>query len=217
MATFSLVHGAWGLGLQWDLVRAELEARGHTVHTPDMPCEDLDAGVDEYVAAVPACDVVVGHSLGGLTIPYVEAGKHVFLCALVADDDMRWEDVFVEGFAAGRERDELGRSYYPDPAVAAAEMQYPPEHAHLAELLRHQAPYGTDPRRPADPEYIVCSRDAVIRPDWQRHAARDVLGVEPIELDAGHMPMLDSPRELAAILDGIAGGRPAGRPPVESR
>jgi pimeloyl-ACP methyl ester carboxylesterase len=204
MATFSLVHGAWGLGLQWDLVRAELEARGHAVHTPDMPCEDLDAGVDEYVAAVPPCDIVVGHSLGGLTIPYVDAGTHIFLCALVAGDDSRWEDVFGEGFGAGRERDELGRSYYPDPAVAVVEMQYPPELAHLAELLRRQAPYGTDPRRPERPEYIVCSRDAVIRPEWQRHAARNVLGVEPIELDAGHMPMLDSPLELAEILDGLA-------------
>jgi pimeloyl-ACP methyl ester carboxylesterase len=204
MATFSLVHGAWGLGLQWDLVRAELEARGHTVHTPDMPCEDLDAGVDEYVAAVPPCDIVVGHSLGGMTIPYVEARLHVYLCALVAVDDMPWAEIFGEGFGAGRTRDELGRSYYPDPAVAAAEMQYPPEHAHLAELLRCQAPYGTEPRRPEQPAYIVCSRDAVIRPDWQRHAARDVLRVEPIELDAGHMPMLDSPRELAEILDGLS-------------
>jgi pimeloyl-ACP methyl ester carboxylesterase len=204
MAAFSLVHGAWGLGLQWDLVRAKLEARGHTVHTPDMPCEDLDAGVDEYVAAVPPCDIVVGHSLGGMTVPYVEAQLHVYLCALVAIDDMPWKDVFVEGFGAGRERDELGRSYYPDPAVAAAELQVPPEHAHLAETLRHQAPYGTEPRRPEHPAYIVCSRDAVIRPDWQRHAARDVLGVAPIELEAGHMPMLESPLELANILDGLA-------------
>ena len=216
MATFSLVHGAWGLGLQWDLVRAELEARGHTVHTPDMPCEDLDAGVEEYVAAVPPCDVVVGHSLGGMTIPYVEARLHVYLCALVAVDDMRWDDVFVEGFGAGRERDDLGRSYYPDAAVAAREMQYPPEQAHLAGVLRRQAPYGTEPRRPEHPAYVVCSRDAVIRPDWQRHAARDVLGVEPIELAAGHMPMLECPRELAAILDEILGERPGDRPPVET-
>ncbi len=203
MASFSLVHGAWGLGLQWDLVHAELEARGHEVFTPDMPCEDIEAGVEEYVAAVPACDVVVGHSLGGLTIPYVAAGKHVFLCALVGDTGT-WDEIFVEGFAAGRERDELGRSYYPDPAVAAAEMQYPPEHAHLATLLRHQAPYGPQPRPVERPEYVVCTEDAVIRPDWQRHLARDVLEIEPIELAAGHMPMLDSPRELAVILDSLA-------------
>jgi pimeloyl-ACP methyl ester carboxylesterase len=112
--------------------------------------------------------------------------------------------MFGEGFGDGRVRDEFGRSYYPDPAVAAAELQVPPEHAHLAELLRHQAPYETEPRRPERSAYIVCSRDSVIRPDWQRHAARDLLGVEPIELDAGHMPMLDSPRALAEILDGLA-------------
>ena len=201
MATFSLVHGAWGLGSIWDLVRGELEARGHTVYTPDLPCEDIDAGVDEYVAAVPPCDIVVGHSLGGMTIPYVEAELHVFLCALVSGAVTSWDDVFGDGFGAGRKRDELGRSYYPDAAVAAAESQYPPEHAHLAELLRRQAPYETDPRRPDHPVYVVCSRDAVIRPDWQRQAARDVLGVEPIELDAGHMPMLESPHALAEILD----------------
>lgn len=204
MATFSLVHGAWGLGRQWDVVRAALEARGHEVFAPDLPCEDVEAGVEEYVAAVPSCNVVVGHSLGGMTIPYVDARRHVYLCALVAVPEMQWDDVFVEGFAAGRARDELGRSYYPDPAVAAAEMQYPPEHAHLARLLRPQAPYGTEPRVPENAAYVVCSRDAVIRPDWQRHVARDVLGVEPVELDAGHMPMLDSPRELAEILDSLA-------------
>ncbi|MDX6481905.1 MAG: hypothetical protein QOG85_2415 [Gaiellaceae bacterium] len=205
MATFSLVHGAWGFGAQWDLVRAELEAHGHVVHTPDLPCEEIGAGVDEYAAAVPACDVVVGHSLGGMTIPYVAAGTHVFLCALVAGAIAEWADVFGPGFGAGRLRDDLGRSYYPDPAVAAAETQYPPELAHLAAGIRRQAPYEAAPRPVAEPVYVVCTEDAVIRPEWQRHAARDVLGVEPIELEAGHMPMLECPRELAELLDGIAG------------
>ena len=217
MASFSLVHGAWGVGMQWDLVRAELEARGHVVHTPDLPCEDLDAGVAEYAAAVPACDVVVGHSLGGMTIPYVASRTHVFLCALVPGAFTSWADVFVPGFGAGRLRDEHGRSYYPDPAVAAAEMQYPAELAHLAAHLRRQAPHETNPRPVEQPVYIVCSDDAVIRPDWQRHAAVDVLGVEPIELAAGHMPMLECPLELATILDAIAGGdRPQAALPVLS-
>ena len=209
MASFSLVHGAWGGGHQWDLVRSALEARGHVVHAPDLPCEDSEAGVAEYTAVVPACDVVVGHSLGGLTIPYVAAGTHVFLCALVPGAVTAWDDVFVEGFAAGRLRDELGRSYYPDPAVAAAEMQYPPELAHLAQRLRRQAPYETDPRPVERPAYVVCTEDAVIRPDWQRHVAADVLGVVPIELEAGHMPMLECPRELAALLHELqASGAP---------
>lgn len=201
MATFSLVHGAWGGGWLWDPLRAELESRGHVVHAPDLPCEDVAAGVAEYAAAVPAADVVVGYSLGGLTIPFVEAETHVFLTALVAGTG--WEGVFVSGFGDARARDELGRSYYPDAADAARELQIPPEHAHLAPRLRRQAPYDATPVRVERPVYIVCTRDAVIRPEWQRHLARDVLGVEPLELDAGHSPMLERPRELALLLDGL--------------
>jgi pimeloyl-ACP methyl ester carboxylesterase len=202
MASFSLVHGAWHGGWCWDSVRAELEARGHEVHAPDLPCEDIDAGLEEYAAAVPAADVVVGHSLGGFTIPYVEAHTHVFLTALVGGTG--WTDVFVPGFGDERIRDAFGRSYYPDAAVAARELQYPPEQAHLASMLRRQAPYEVEPVAVARPVYVVCTRDAVIRPEWQRHLACDVLGVEPLELDAGHSPMLERPRELAALLEAVA-------------
>jgi hypothetical protein len=199
MASFSLVHGAWGGGWCWGLLRAELEGRGHVVHAPDLPCEDVSAGVEEYAAAVPAADVVVGYSLGGLTIPFVEADTHVFLAALVAGTG--WENVFGRGFGDARVRDELGRSYYPNTAEAARELQFPSEHAHLAARLRRQAPYDV-PQAPVErPVYVVCTRDVVIRPDWQRHLARGVLGVEPLELDSGHSPMLERPRELALLLD----------------
>ena len=204
MASFSLVHGAWGGGWLWDSVRAELEARGHVVHAPDLPCEDLAAGVAEYAAAVPAADIVVGYSLGGLTIPHVEAEQHVFLTALVAGAVGEWEDVFVPGFGEARVRDELGRSYYPDLEAAVRELQIPPEQASLAVKLRRQAPYDAPPAHVERPAYIVCAQDAVIRPEWQRRVARDVLGVEPLELAAGHSPMLERPRELAASLDALA-------------
>jgi hypothetical protein len=201
MASFSLVHGAWGGGWCWDLVRPELEARGHVVHTPDLPCEEVTAGVEEYAAAVPAADVVVGWSLGGVTIPFVEADTHVFLAALVAGTG--WEGVFVPGFGEARSRDELGRSYYPDPADAARELQFPAEYAHLASRLRRQAPYDGAPATVERPAYVMCKRDAAIRPGWQRHLARDVLGVEPLELDAGHSSVLECPRELAELLDAL--------------
>jgi pimeloyl-ACP methyl ester carboxylesterase len=204
MATFSLVHGSRHGGWCWDLVRAELEARGHVVHAPDLPCEDIAAGVEDYAATVPAADVVVGHSLGGYTIPLVEARTHVFLTSGVAGTG---GGALAPGFGDGQVRDELGRSYYPDPAVAATELQYPSEHAELASRLRRQAPLDTERLEAVAVErlvYIVCSRDAVIRPEWQRWAARDFLGIEPIELDAGHSPMLERPRELAALLGAVA-------------
>jgi pimeloyl-ACP methyl ester carboxylesterase len=209
MATYALVHGAWHGGWAWDLVRAELEARGHRVVVPDLPCEDVDAGVEEYAAVVRDAlggvqdAIVVGHSLGGLTIPLVPARRLVFLCALVGGTG--WNDVFVPGFGDARIRDELGRSYYPNAADAARELQYPPELAQLASKLRRQARVDAgapDLRGPA--VYIVCSNDAAVRLEWQRHLARDALGVEPLELETGHSPMLTMPRELAAVLDTLS-------------
>jgi len=197
VATYSLVHGAWHGGWAWGPVRAELEARGHTVHAPDLPCEDVGATVEDYAAAVPPADVVVGHSLGGFVIPFVDARVHVFVCALLAGLD--WREVFVPGFGAARLRDELGRSYYPDPADAARELQYPPEHAHLAARLRRQAPLEGDVRSPAG-VYVVCARDAVIRPEWQRRAP-----YRQVELDAGHMAPLECPAALADLLEREAG------------
>lgn len=193
MATYSLVHGAWHGGWAWDLVRAELESRGHSVHTPDLPIEDVDATVEDYARCVPAADVVVGHSLGGLVIPLVEARVHVYLCGRVGGVSTE----YGPGFGEARIRDELGRSYYPDPADAARELQYPAKHAHLAAKLRRQAPVEGTSFVPGP--YIVCTRDAVIRPEWQRLVAG-----HPIELGAGHSPMLECPVALADLLEQLA-------------
>lgn len=194
VATYSLVHGAWHGGWAWDLVRAELEARGHVVHTPDLPCEDVTATLDDYAAAVSPADVVVGHSLSGFVIPLVDARLHVFVCGLLGGLD--WDEVFVPGFGDARVRDELGRSYYRDPADAAQDLQYPPEQAHLATRLRRQAPLDGREIPVARGVYIVCARDACIRPDWQRRAP-----YRQAEIDAGHSPMLECPAVLADVLE----------------
>jgi len=86
MATFVLVHGAWHGGWCWDRLRPVLAARGHDSITVDLPCEDGSASFEDYaavtLAAIPsdASDVVlVGHSLGGMTIPIV-ASRRVVRC-----------------------------------------------------------------------------------------------------------------------------------------
>jgi Alpha/beta hydrolase family len=196
VATYSLVHGAWHGGWAWDFVRAELEARGHTVHAPDLPCEEVGATVEDYAAAVPPADVVVGHSLAGFVIPHVDARVRVFLCALHAPVD---EATFVPGFGDRRIRDELGRSYYPDPADGARDLQYPAEHAHLAVKLRRQAPLTGNLRSDAG-VYVVCANDAAVSPEWQRRAS-----YRQVEIAAGHSPMLECPMLLADLLDREAG------------
>ena len=51
--------------------------------------------------------------------------------------------------------------------------------------------------------YIACRDDHAMNPEWQRGAARERLGVEAVELDGGHSPMLSRPTELAEVLDGL--------------
>ncbi|GAA1645796.1 alpha/beta hydrolase [Georgenia ruanii] len=94
MTTYAIVHGAGGSGWDWRLVAAELQARGHDVVAPDLPCEDDGAGLAAYtdtvVQAVERAGVgrdrlvVVGHSLGGFTAPHVAArlgADHLALAA----------------------------------------------------------------------------------------------------------------------------------------
>jgi pimeloyl-ACP methyl ester carboxylesterase len=223
---FALVHGAWHGAWAWDALIPELEARGHRVVAPDLPCEDVDAGTAEYAGVViEALDgsddaIVVGHSLGGMTIPLVPARMHVYLCAYVPQPGRalidRGSEAFGPGFADSALRDELERSYWPDPTAAAHDLQYPAESAALTGRLRRQArkpsvepsPLDALPATPC--AYIVCTADYAVPPDWQRHVARTELGVQPIALDSGHSPMLTCPAELAEILDRLAangGGR----------
>ena len=200
MATYSLVHGAWHGGWAWDRLRAELESHGNVVHAPDLPCDDPDAGIDDYAAVVPPADVVVGHSLGGLTIALF-ATKRVFVCALVPT--LSSSDAFVEGFGDARVRDELGRSYYPDADDAVRDLQYPDGDASLAARLRPQAPLASEQFLAAPSLYVVCTEDRAVDPAWQRRAAA-AIDADVVELDAGHSPMLTHARELADILERYA-------------
>ena len=87
--TFALVHGAWHGARAWDALIPELEACGHRVVAPDLPCEGVNAGAAEYaqliIDALEGSDdaIVVGRSLGGISVPLVPARTLVYLYAYV--------------------------------------------------------------------------------------------------------------------------------------
>ncbi|HEY1486097.1 MAG TPA: alpha/beta fold hydrolase, partial [Micromonosporaceae bacterium] len=96
MTTYGLVHGAWHSSWHWHLLEAALHDRGGHAVTVDLPCTDSAAGASEYadliVEALASIDddvVLVGHSLGGLTIPLVAARRPIrrliFLNAMLPD------------------------------------------------------------------------------------------------------------------------------------
>jgi pimeloyl-ACP methyl ester carboxylesterase len=225
---FALVHGAYHGAWCWDLVRKELERDGHSTSAIDLPCEDPDAGAERYADLVvnaipkgPASAVLVGHSLGGLTIPVAASMKPtlmtVYLCALVPVPGMSFDGQEVDigtGFRPSKPaiRHEDGSSSWPE--SAAIEVFFhdcPPEIAKdAAARLRRQfwrvtqeiTPLSEWPRTGS--AYILCTADRMVSIDYGRRAAGSVLGIESVEIAGGHSPFLSRPRELADVLERLA-------------
>ena len=225
MITFGLVHGAWHGAWCWDLVAAELRERGYGAVAVDLPCDDPAAGAEAYARVVldalaGAEDVVlVGHSLGGLTIPVVAQERRVramvFVAGLLPVVGSSFDDGYsaephrlMPGLGAGQVSYQDGSSaWQPQAAIALMYPDAPPDRAEWAAArLRRQCwrvAQEVTPLRawPAVPVTVIaCGADAVVNPDWVRRSARVRLGVEAVVLGGDHSPFLGRPAELAGLL-----------------
>jgi pimeloyl-ACP methyl ester carboxylesterase len=197
----------------------ELEVRGHRAVAVELPCDEDDKGLEDYADTVTdalgdAEDVVlVGHSLGGLTVPLVAARRPVARIVLIAGmvpregmslvDQLRADRGILLAGNQGRRIDERKRIEWTD-AATAAEVLYTdvdPQHAAAAFVrLRPQAnkPH-VEPARAPWPDvptaYLVCARDSMVSPDYQRRAP-----FPQHVMAAAHSPMLSQPSELARLL-----------------
>jgi len=226
VATFGLVHGAWHGGWCWEKLVPELEARGYAAVAPDLPAEDLDATWEDYgrivADALDGADgdvVLVGHSLAGMAIPVAAAMRPVrrlvFLNALIPPgspetpppDDVEPETHPPGAFDALVRHD--GWHEWPSAEAATATMYqdcspedvariFPRLRGHSYTMWGRDYPLGRWP----DTEIvsILCTDDRAIRPEWARWAARNRLGVEPIELPGSHSPFVSRPADLADVL-----------------
>jgi len=230
MVTFGLVHGAYHGSWCWEALTPELEDRGHQVLTLDLPSEDPGAGAAEYAAAAltafaGAGDdlVVIGHSLGGLTIPLIAAARPVrrlvFLAAMLPrpgkaqDEVLSLEpDMVCAGPEGGSYQGPSGDTRWRPEAAARWFFADCPAGvaASAASRLRGQCwkittevtPLAAWPAVPC--AYVLGIRDPVINPAWSRQAAPAVLGVKAIQIDAGHSRFLAMPAVLAQLLDKLA-------------
>jgi pimeloyl-ACP methyl ester carboxylesterase len=224
--TFALIHGAWHGAWCWEPLVAELERRGHRAVAVDLPCDDPAVttfdNAEQVVEAVGDADdvVVVGHSLGGIVAPVAAqlrpVRKVVLLAALVPrpgrslSDVMRSEpECTTEEFnKAPRHFGDHGAvTWDPDVAAGLFFRACDPETARRAAArLRPQVWTTSQEITPLErwPDCeivsVVCADDEVLAPGWSRRIARDVLGVEPVELRSGHSPMLSHPTALANTL-----------------
>lgn len=232
MATFGLVHGAGHGAWCWERLRPELAARGHRAVAVDLPCEDPTAGARRYAevvdGALPRVDdlVLVGHSLGGLTIPLVAAlrpvRRLVFLCALIPEFGRSLADQVDADPALyhpvlrshpGRLSDAAGTVWFRDEAAVRDVFCHDCEPADVRWVFSRLRRQAAAPRRepcplsawpPGERAYVLCREDRAVSPAWSRRAAPGRLGVEPIELDGSHSPFVSRPAGLAAILDRLA-------------
>lgn len=221
MNTFGLVHGG-GLGAWcWERVIPELHHRGLQAATVDLPLHDQSAGAGRFaeivVDAFAGIDdlILVGHSMSGLIIPVVASHRPVrrmvFLHTLLPRPGSSLADQMTsEPDLFNPEMMTVPPSWWSDEMIVTRFLFHdcPPEVAHDA-FLRLRPPEGgvlmteVTPMRawPDVPRsYILCRDDRTATPAWARRAARERLGVEPVEIASGHCPMLSRPRQLAETL-----------------
>src|SRR5262245_5527599 len=205
--TFCLVHGSWHGAWCWERLVPELEALGHRAVAVDLPSEDPNAGLTRYaeVVAEALTDVddevvLVGHSLGGSTIPLVARSRPVahlvFLGALVprpgetVTDRYTTESVHVRGFMRNTATRDDGASYWPDPRAAVRCFYHDctaEDAAWAVPRLRAQSaaprlePWPVDALPDIPRSSILCRGDRVIDPPWSRGMSRELLGVDAIE------------------------------------
>ena len=223
MAEIMLVHGAMHGAWCWDLLRPELERRGHRTHAIDLPIERPETDLDFYAGCVAAeldrlaaPAWLVGHSMGGRIIPKVALQRPVagliFLCTMVpglteadqaemlaAVDLSRFADFLTEGGL---------QTITPQHAVSHFFAACPPELQRWAiSRLRPQSAIALAsrpplPRWPEVPmQAILTSDDAIIRAQPMAALFRRRLGREPMMLRGDHSPFLCCPRELADAID----------------
>jgi pimeloyl-ACP methyl ester carboxylesterase len=222
MATICLLHGNWHDGSCWEPLARRLELLGHRALTPDLPLHDPAAGSAERARpAIEALEsaeppvAVVGHSLAAGIAPIVAARTGativIYLCPAPTGP---FADVDVEIAPVRRTfslppTDEHGASVWDaEVAVETIYARLPRDIARaLADRLRpgSSAPnryqLGGHPDLPG--RLILATEDELFDPEWSRRVASAVLRTEPIEITAGHFPMLEAPAELARLLDGL--------------
>jgi pimeloyl-ACP methyl ester carboxylesterase len=211
MATYVLIHGAGSDAWYWHLVTPQLEARGHDVVAPDLPCDDDSAGLAEYAKVVVEAVgdrrevVLVAQSLAGFTAPLVCDELPVVLLVLLAAMVPRpgetpgdwWSNtghVFPDPF---------------DPEVIFAHDLSPELAAESVAHLRAQSgtPFEKPWPRAAWPDvptrFLLCRDDRFFPAEFQRRVVRDRLGIVPDEMGGGHLPALAQPDELVERLEAL--------------
>ena len=243
MANYVLVHGSAHGAWCWQRVIPLLQQRGHQVTAVDLPGNGHDntplaeVTLDSYAQYVcgvldaqDAPALLVGHSLGGLTIsraaelrpPRIAA--LVYLTALLLEDGAAFmparsaDPADVRRALATRDSwiisDDLTYvTYKPEPAPHRFYNDCPPEDIAWAQSMLVPQPVAplltplsiTPANYGQVPRiYIECAQDNAVTPQRAREMQAALPCHEVLTLPTGHSPFLSAPNALAETLDGLA-------------
>lgn len=209
MATYALIHGASSDSWYWHLVAPELRALGHDVVAPDLPCDDDRAGLAEYAETVidaiggRSSVVLVAQSLAGFTAPLVAAQIPVELIVLLAamvprPDESPGEWWTNTGHVFPEPFDPIEVFCHDLPPDLAAQAG---EHARAQSSTPFEKPWPLAAWPDVPTRFLLCRDDRLFPAEFQRRVVGERLGIEPDEMDGGHLPALGRPRELVRRLE----------------
>lgn len=219
MVDMVLLHGTTSDQAGFERFAQALRARGWAAHGIDLP-SDPSMGAGGYARMIAAAlegivqhPVVLGHSGAGLLVPAVsqalDARWMVWLAAyipaagrsLAAEAQHETAMFNPEWVGVDPTRDDAAAVYFLFHDCDWATVQWARETRrlwHPEAAYTERFPEEGYPDVPAS--VIVARQDRTLTPDWCRTAARERLGVEPVEIDAGHCPHASRPQELADLV-----------------
>jgi pimeloyl-ACP methyl ester carboxylesterase len=232
-----LVHGASHGGWCWEKIVPLLEANGHRVCAPDLPGLGNDPtppanvtladNVEKLSRLLDKMDepvVLVGHSLGGITISALAEARRrklkalVYLCAILPqpgktgrdmsglDPDAMWRlsrQVSPDGLTYTFARDKIPGLFYadvsPEDRYRAMERLRPqPLSISTTPVTLTEERFGSVPRW-----YIECTLDNAVKIGLQRQMVK-LTPCKVITMECGHSPFYSDPEELVEHLEAIA-------------
>ncbi len=219
--TYVLVPGAGGQAAYWHLVRRELGERGLASIAVELPGDDPDKGLPEYVdlivAAAAGLDdvVVVAQSIGGFSGSWaadrLPTSRIVLLNAMIPlPGETAGEWWGATGSAEARRDHDIREGRDPDanfdldtyflhdvPAdtiAALGDEEYGEADAVFT------TPWGLD-AWPEIPTTVLAGRDDRFFPyGFQQRVARERLGIEVTEVPGGHLAALSQPVAVAEAI-----------------
>lgn len=233
-APILLVHGGCHRGDCWRLLIPELQALGREAIAIDLPGHGRDpasdpvpATLDDGIAATVAAlrslgrpALLVGHSLGGMTISGAaerapEAVERlVYLSALLPRDGETGaalaatpglaadvgSHLLDDGQRVAVHPDRAGDLFYgdclEDVAASAIAALVPTDLSYMTSAVNLSPDrFGRVPKT-----YVHCLRDGAVAMEAQLTFRAAAPGIDTREIDASHSPFLSKPAELAALL-----------------